>query len=153
MTEQPGDGEDGLALPQGNAGMGMAEIVKANAAQSGFGADLVPKTLQPALVPRPSAARRREYPLPGTVQPVEDVSGRLRQPDGAGPGLAVAEEEMPLPVVGPAQRQDLALAAPRQQEEPDNGDLLRRRVRMFRQFADRRRISSSDRKRARPLRR
>ena len=31
---------------------------------------------------------------------------------------------MPLPVVGPAEHQDLALAASRQQEEPDHGDLL-----------------------------
>ena len=133
VTEQPGDGEDGLALPQGDAGMRVAEIVKANAAQPGFGADLVPKTLQPTLVPRPSAARCREHPLSASVQPVENAPGRLRQPDGAGSRLAVAEKEMPLAVGGPAERQDLALAATRQQEEPDHGDLPWRRVCMFRQ--------------------
>ena len=37
----------------------------------------------------------------------------------------VAEEEVTLAVVGPAERQYLALAASRQQEEPDDGDLLR----------------------------
>ena len=42
-----------------------------------------------------------------------------------GPSLAVAEEEVTLAVVGPAECQDLALAASRQQEEPDDGDLLR----------------------------
>ena len=153
VTEQPGDGQHGLALPQSDAGMGVTEIVEAHAAQPGFGANLVPETFQPALVPRPSAARRREHPLSGPVQPVENVPGRLRQPDGAGPSLGVAEEEMPLAVVGPAERQDLALAASREQEEPDDGDLLRTRICVADSLADRRRISSSDRKRARPLRR
>ena len=40
---------------------------------------------------------------------------------------------MPLPVVGPAERQDLALAASGQQEEPDHGDLPWRAIRMRRQ--------------------
>ena len=125
VTEQPGDGQHGLALPQSDAGMGVTEIVEAHAAQPGFGTNRVPEPFEPALVPRPFAARRREHPLPGPVQPVENVPGRLRQPDGAGPSLAVAEEEVTLAVVGPAERQDLALAASRQQEEPDDGDLLR----------------------------
>ena len=111
----------------------VTEIVEAHAAQPGLGANLDPETLQPAFVPRPSAARRREHPLPCPLQPVENVPGGPRQPDGAGPGLAVAEKEMPLAVVGPTERQDLALAASGQQEEPDHGDLPGRGVRMRRQ--------------------
>ena len=132
----------------------MPEIVEAHAAQPGLGADLVPEPFQPALVSRPAAARGRKHPLPGPLQPVEDVPGRLRQPGGAGPGLGIAEKKVTLAVVGPAERQDLALAASRQQEKPDNGDLLGREVPAWADsLADRRRISSSDRKRARPLRR
>ena len=125
MTEQLGDGQHGLALPQSDAGMRVAEVVKANAAQPGFGTNRIPEPFDPAFVPRPLAARRREHPPSGSVQPVENVPGGLRQPDGAGPSLAVAKEEVTLAVVGPAERQDLALAASRQQEEPDDGDLLR----------------------------
>ena len=133
VTEQLGDGQHGLALPQSDAGMGVAEVVQANAAQPGFGTNRVPEPFEPALVPRPFAARRREHPRSGPVQPIENVPGRPRQPDGAGPCLGVAEEEMPLAVVVPAERQDLALAAPRQQEEADHGDLLRGSLCMCRQ--------------------
>ena len=56
VTEQPGDREEGLAPSQGDAGMGVAEIVKANTAQPGFGADPVPETFKPALGPRPRGA-------------------------------------------------------------------------------------------------
>ena len=41
---------------------------------------------------------------------------------------------MTLAVVGPAERQDLALAASRQQEEPDDGDLLRTPICVGREY-------------------
>ena len=49
VTEQPGDGEDGLTLPQGDAGMRVAEVVQANAAQPGFGTNRVPEPFEPVL--------------------------------------------------------------------------------------------------------
>ena len=76
VTEQFGDGQHGLALPQSDAGMRVAEVVEAHAAQPGFGTNRVPEPFEPALVPRPFAARRREHPLSGPVQPVEKCSGR-----------------------------------------------------------------------------
>ena len=101
-------------------------------AEAGDGA--VGEPFEPALVPRASATLRRKHPRIVPIQSVENDPGRLRQPDGAGPGLAVAEKEVTLAVVGPAEGQDLALAASREQEEPDHGDLPVRRVHMGREY-------------------
>ena len=100
MSEQPGDGEDGFALPQGEAGMRVAEIVKTDVGEFRLGADPAPERVEPSAGPRPTLPRRREDPAAPPLEPVQDVPGRLRQPDGPGPGLAVAQEEMTVAVIG-----------------------------------------------------
>ena len=125
VPEQPADGEYGLALPQGDAGMGMTKIVKTDVAQLRFGADRRPERVQPTSTRRPSGPGRREDPPAGSLDPVEDLPCRTGKPDGSGTRLAVTQEEPSFPVVGPAQRQDLALAAAREEEKTDGRDLKR----------------------------
>ena len=121
---------DGLALPQRDAGMGVAEVVNTRVPQFRFRADPVPEALQPDGLPRPVSPRSGKHPSVRLLQCVEDAPGGRREPDGPGAGLAVAEEEMALPVVGPAQCQDLALPASGQQKKADHGDLLRTPLRI-----------------------
>ena len=91
--------------------MGVAEIVKTDVDEFCLDADLVPAPVKPTAAARSPLPGRREDPAAPPLEPVQDVPARLRRPDGPGPRLAVAQEEMPVPVVGPAGSQDLALAA------------------------------------------
>ena len=62
VPEQPTDGEYGLALPQGDAGMGMAKIVKTDVVEVRLGADRKPERAQPTSTRRPSGPGRRDGP-------------------------------------------------------------------------------------------
>ena len=110
-------------LPQGDTRMGMTEIVKTYIPQVRLGSDPGPEAVQPDRGARFPRARRREYPSARPRQLVENLPGRLGEPDGSGSRLAVAQEETSLPVVGPLERQDLALAASGQQEKAGRRDL------------------------------
>ena len=133
MSEQFSDREDGLALSQREAGMRVPQIVKAHAAQVRFRTDPAPEPVQPLRAPRAVPLRGLKDPWAGSLQCIENASGRLRQPHGSGACLAVAEEQMALAVIRPAQRQDLALAASRKQEKADDRNLPWSTVRMGRQ--------------------
>ena len=76
VPEQSADGEDGLALPQGDAGMGMTKTVKSDVTQLRFGAVCRPETVQPTCTRWPSGPGRREDPPAGPLDPVEDLSCR-----------------------------------------------------------------------------
>ena len=67
-------------------------------------------------------------PTAGPRDAVEDGPRGRGQPDGPRSGLGVAQEQAALAVVGPAERQDLALAASGQKEQADRGDLPRTRL-------------------------
>ena len=125
VPEQPCDGEDGFALPQGDAGVGVAKIVKPNVAQVRLGADPRPEMVQPASTPRCSRPGRREDPSVDPLEPVEDVPCRTGKPDGSGTRFAVAQEETAFAVIGPAQGKNLALAASGQEKKADGRDLKR----------------------------
>ena len=125
VPEQPADGEDSFALPQGYAGMGMTKIVKTNVAQVRLGPDAGPEMVEPSSTLRPSGPGRREDPAAGPFDAVEDVPCRAGEPDGSGPRLAVAQKEPAFPVVGPAQCQDLALAASGEEKKAHERDLER----------------------------
>ena len=105
MPKEPCDRKDGFALPQGDAGMGMAKIVKPSVAQVRLGADPRPEMVQPASTLRSWRPGRREDPSVDSLESVEDVPCRPGKPDGSGTRLAVAEEETAFAVVGPAQAQ------------------------------------------------
>ena len=132
----------------------MPEVTDANILEPGRLADPPPRLLQ--------VREMRALCGPGddlgvaldTLRPGQNLQRWAVEGDCLGTRLRIAEKKVTLAVVGPAERQDLALAASRQQEKSDNGDLLGREVPAWADsLADRRRISSSDRKRARPLRR
>ena len=133
VTEHPADGEHRLALAQGEAGMRVPEVVKPDVGDIRFRADHVPDTVEPRGAPRPPRARAREDPCARPVQRVQNPPRRGRQPHRAGTDLAVPQEQMPRPVVGPAERQNLALAAAGQQKEADDRDLMREPIRVLRQ--------------------
>ena len=76
VPEQPADGEYGLALPQGDARMGMAKIVKTDVVEVRLGADRRPERVQPTATRRPSGPGRREDPPAGSLDPVEDLPCR-----------------------------------------------------------------------------
>ena len=120
-----GDGEDSFSLPQGDAGMGMPQVVEPDVGQAGLGAHLAPEPFQPARVAGSAGPGRGKHPSAPALQRVENLPGRFRQPDGAGSGLGVAQEDMALAVVRPSQRQDLALPAAGQQEKADDRDTER----------------------------
>ena len=122
MAEQPADREHRLALLQGEARMGMAEIVKPDIFQPRLGAQHPPEAVEPRRAERPVPARGREDPAGLTFERTENPSGGIRQPDGSGPGLRITQEEVAVPVVGPAERHDLALAAAGEQQETDGSD-------------------------------
>ena len=69
--------------------------------------------------------RRREHPACRSRHAVQDRAGGGRQPDRSRPGLAVGQEQLTLAPVAPLQRANLARTTPGQQQQPDNGDLLR----------------------------
>ena len=103
VTEQTPDREHGLSLPERDAGVGVAEVVQAHIVQTRFGPELPPRAIQPVAVPWAVFPARRKNPMAAALQPAENFSGRFGQPDGAGPRLAVAEEQVPLAVVRPPQ--------------------------------------------------
>ena len=108
----------------------VPQIVKAHAAQVRFRTDPAPEPVQPLRAPRAVPLRGLKDPWAGSLQCIENAPGRLRQPHGSGACLAVAEEQMALAVIRPAQRQDLALAASRKQEKADDRNLPWSTVRM-----------------------
>ena len=90
MAEQPADDEHGLSLAQGDAGMSMAEVVKTNVVELRLSAELPPEPVQPAVALRARRPARGKHPAALSLQGVENVPGRLGQPDGSGARLRVA---------------------------------------------------------------
>ena len=125
VTEQPADGEHGLALSQSDAGVRMAEVVETNIPKIRLGAEPSPEVVQPDVRRRASRPARGKHPAAVPFQPIEHPAGGLGQPDGSRPGFAVAEEQVPLAVVRPAERQDLTLAASGEKEKAHDRHLLR----------------------------
>ena len=74
---------------------------------------------------------------------VEDIARGARQPHRPRPGLAVAQAQAALAVVGPAKRQHLALAAPGEQKQSNRSHLPRPFASCTESIAGRRRISAS----------
>ena len=77
VTQKSTDREDGFSLPQGEAGVGMAQIVKTDVGQPCLRTDLPPCAVQPSPALRSSHPRCREDPAACPLQPIENVPGRL----------------------------------------------------------------------------
>ena len=128
------NGEDGFALPQGDAGMGMAKIVKTDVVEVRLGADRRPEMGPASLYPDGPPVRGAGK----THRSIRSIPSRTFRagPDSQtvrGPVLLSRQEETAFPVVGPTQRQDLALAAAREEEKTDGRDLQRLSFGMGRQ--------------------
>ena len=116
VTEQPADGQHGLALPERQAGYRMAQVVKMHVFKFRLGSDPVPEPVEPGRAAGPVGPRCGEYPKTVWRKAVEDGPGRFGEPHGPGARLAVAQKQAAVTVVRPLQGQDLALAAARQQQ-------------------------------------
>ena len=103
----------------------MTQVVKTHVAQFGLLTDSVPKAVQRSVPLRSVPSRCREYPAAVSFKPFKDISGRLREPDRPGTRLAVAQKQVALAIVGPAQGHDFALAAPGEQKKANDRDLKR----------------------------
>ena len=102
----------------------MAEIVEAHVTETDLCADPEPEVVQPVIPAGPVSFRGRKYPVARSIDCIENLPNRLREPDRSRTRLAIAQEEMAFAVVGPSQRQDLPLAAARQQKKADDGGLV-----------------------------
>ena len=125
VTEQPRRRRDGLALHDGDAVVAVPAVVKPDVGNLRLFPDPAPEPLEDDRRHRPARLRRGKDPsvLPG--EPVQDGAGERGQPHGPGTRLAVAQEQAPLPVVGPLQRQYLGLAAAGQQQQADERRIAR----------------------------
>ena len=110
---------------ESRAGVAVAQVMKAHVAQVGFLADSPPRLVEAVMAEGAVRPRRREHPNYRSRHAVQDRAGGGRQPDRSRPGLAVGQEQLALAPVAPLQRANLAGATPGQQQQPDNGDLLR----------------------------
>ena len=86
--------------------------------QSGFFPHMLPEGIQP--IPRGAQVSDRKDPLGRPWQTVQDIPRCSAQPDRARPRLAVRQIELPLAVEAPLEGQDLRLAAPCEEKEPDS---------------------------------
>ena len=98
---------------EGDAGVGVPEIVGPDIAQTGFRAHILPETCDIRQVVQVPPTRRKD-PCTFSGQPVQDLPRGGGKPDRSRPVLAIPKEELAFPVIPPFEGQQLALAAPRQ---------------------------------------
>ena len=127
MTEQPGDGEDALALSECEGSVRMAQVMQAHIGEVRLHTDPAPEVAQPHRACRPGAGRREGK----THAPLRSIASEhvpSPPPDShtvLGPDFESRREQPPLTVVGPAQGEHLAPAAPGEQNQPHRRHLKR----------------------------
>ena len=99
--------------------------METNVPQIRLGAEPPPEVVQPDVRRRTSRPARGKHPAAVPFQPVEHPAGGLGQPDGSRPGLRIAQEQVPLAVVRPAERQNFTLTASGQKEKAHDRHLFR----------------------------
>ena len=97
--------------------------MKTHIAKIRFVSNPLPEALRPGTLRQPIGSFAREYPGALPIEALEDPASGTGQPDSTRPGLAIAQEEVTLTVVRPAQGTDLALATPREQKEAQGCNL------------------------------
>ena len=125
MTEEPANGEDAFSPAQGKRGVGMTEVVQADIGQNRIGPDSAPETVQLCSAPRPIDLSKWKDPGARARDALDDFTGGARQPHSLRSRLGIAQKQVPVPVVGPTQGQDLALATSGEQKQADCGDFER----------------------------
>ena len=111
MTEQPRDQRHRHAVHHRVAGMGVAEVVKANVLDARLAPGAVPERKVAAAGPGEISRRRKDERASAARPAFENAPGRSVEGNDPGPRLAVGED---LPVAidfRPAQPKDLAPAA------------------------------------------
>ncbi len=124
MTEQPGDDRNRHAVHHRVAGMGVAEVVKANVLNAGFPPGAIPEREVAAAGPG-GISRGRKDERASTARPAfENAPGRSVEGNDPWPGLAVGKDQPVAIDFRPAQPEDFAPAASGQKQEPDDICLL-----------------------------
>ena len=103
----------------------VPEIVQAHVLEPGLPAHPVPERELGAARVRRAARRGDHERILSPALSFQDPPGLRIQRHRPGSGLGVAQGEDVAPHLGPAQTDDLALAAPGQQQEPDDVGLRR----------------------------
>ena len=124
MAEQTGDDRHGHPVHHRVTGMGMAEIVKANVLDIRLAPGAVPEREVVAAGPIGISRRRKDEGAFAARPALEDAPRRGIEGYDPRPGLAVGEDQPVAIDFRPAQPEDLAPAAPGQQQEPDDVRLL-----------------------------
>ena len=124
MTEQPGDDRNRHAVHHRVAGMGVAEIVKANVLEARLAPGAVPERKISAAGPGGISRGRKDERASAARPAFENAPGRGIEGNDPGAGLAVGEDQPVAIDFRPAQPKDLAPAASGQKQEPDDVRLL-----------------------------
>ena len=124
MTEQPGDDRNRDAVHHRVAGMGMAEIVKANVLDARLAPGAVPERKISAAGPGGISRGRKDERASAARPAFENAPGRGIEGNDPGARLAVGEDQPVAIDFRPAQPKDLAPAASGQKQEPDDVRLL-----------------------------
>ena len=124
MTEQPRDQRHRHAVHHRVAGMGVAEVVKANVLDARLAPGAVPERKVAAAGPGEISRRRKDERASAARPAFENAPGRSVEGNDPGPRLAVGEDQPVAIDFRPAQPKDLAPAASGQKQEPDDVRLL-----------------------------
>ena len=124
MTKQPGDDRNRHAVHHCVAGMGMAQIVKANVLDARLVPGAIPEHEVAAARPGGISRRRKDEGASAARPAFENAPGRSAEGNDPGARLAVGEDQPVAIDFRPAQPEDLAPAATGQEQEPDDIRLL-----------------------------
>ena len=124
MAKQAGDHRHRHAVHHCVAGMGMPEIVKANTLDASLAPGAIPEREVAAAGPGGIARRGKYEGACAARSAFENAPGRGIEGNDPGPRLAVGEDQPVAIDFRPAQPEDLASAAPGQEQKPDDIRLL-----------------------------
>ena len=113
VPQQPAYGQHGFAMHEGNAGVGVPQIVRPDIPKAGFRPHVLPEIGDSREMVQVPPMRGKD-PCAFPRQPVQDLPRGVRKPDRARAVLAIPKEDFAFPVIPPFEGQQLALSTPRQ---------------------------------------
>ncbi len=121
MPEQATYRQHGLALSQGEAGVGVSEVVEAHIRQSGRRPNVSPVPVQGFRAHGTFVPPGRKDPGRRPFESRQDEPARAAEPHRSWSGLAVAKVQITFPVFVPPQMPNLALAAAGEDQQAHKG--------------------------------
>lgn len=124
MPKEARDHRHGHAVHDRVARMRMTQVVQADILDAGFPADAVPEREVETAGPGGVERRRKHERASASRLAFQDAPGLGVEGHGSRPGFAVGKDQLVLGDFRPAQPDDLAPAAPGEEEKPDYVGLL-----------------------------